>query len=572
MPGPIRDKQISTFVQQLKQQPEQKIDNKNVLQLLAAVGDNDRTDSTSLLNALSRPGVSRQEQFDLAKAGISNKERADIETLLGSDQIQWTPEAKNFAEALIGRAPLQTGDNSPVTIPDALRTSLQSLAKPGETLEVVNISANPEAANNGDKMEVKVDQWGRFNGSLNNVQEGDHLRVRTRGSNGNISNWISLQASGLGERDTRNAQIDTKTLGIEAKADGSLDLIHIGDGMVSEPNAQLRFTNERTGERFDFRLTAEGQLPADLKLKGAAGDNFSIAISDGTNNIDFREIAGTTKVEGRPAPVDLPDPEPWKERHVNPDGTPSVGKARFTGPLFVDGINPDDVKQGQLANCYFPAAVSAVAVTHPEVLKDMIKENPDGTYSVTFKEPSFSGTPRQRTVTVDGDLYTRPNGTALYGASRNAGGKEEMEMWYPILEKAYAAYKGNSYDKIGNGGSTADVLGSLLGVHTNYRTLDENTMDGVFKSMQAAQEKGLPMTTATYGKDGPEAERYAGVRIYPWHAYTVMSVREEDGNKIVQLRNPWGSSEPGNDGKDDGIFELPLKDFAHYFSGVTFAR
>ena len=30
---------------------------------------------------------------------------------------------------------------------------------------------------------------------------------------------------------------------------------------------------------------------------------------------------------------------------------------------------------------------------------------------------------------------------------------------------------------------------------------------------------------------------------------------------IVVLRNPWGNGEPGADGKDDGVFEMPLADF-----------
>ena len=31
--------------------------------------------------------------------------------------------------------------------------------------------------------------------------------------------------------------------------------------------------------------------------------------------------------------------------------------------------------------------------------------------------------------------------------------------------------------------------------------------------------------------------------------------------KYVQLRNPWGESEPAGDGKDDGIFYLPMDKF-----------
>jgi hypothetical protein len=144
-------------------------------------------------------------------------------------------------------------------------------------------------------------------------------------------------------------------------------------------------------------------------------------------------------------------------------------------------------------------------------------------------------------------------------------------MWYPILEKAYASYKG-SYDKIGAGGSTGDALTAILGARTTYSSVEDYNADRVYDSLKKAQENGWPVAAATYGKDGPEAERYAGQKVYPWHAYTVMGVQEEDGKKYVQLRNPWGSTEPGYDGKDDGMFRLELKDFVHYYSGVTIAQ
>ena len=36
----------------------------------------------------------------------------------------------------------------------------------------------------------------------------------------------------------------------------------------------------------------------------------------------------------------------------------------------------------------------------------------------------------------------------------------------------------------------------------------------------------------------------------------------KDGKKYVQLRNPWGESEPSGNGANDGIFKLKLDDFA----------
>ncbi|MCB9644450.1 MAG: hypothetical protein H6728_15365 [Myxococcales bacterium] len=574
MPVGIRDKQLSQVMSQIDRQPAKKIDDENVLQLLASVGDRNADTSTTVLGRLTQPGISRKEQFEEAKAGLSNKERDDLTSLLGRNDLQWTPNARNFIEALVGRSELSTenqqGDS--LALPAALKDKLSSVAKPGETLEIVNVSDNPQSADGASKMEVKVDQWGRFSGQLDGVKEGDHLRVRSRGANGNVSNWINLQAQGMGGEDTHNAKIKPEEMGLEANGRGSVDLVHLGNGMVSEPGAQVRLTNQRTGENFDFTLDANGNLPSHTTVGGKAGDTFSIAVSDGTNNVDFKETAGTTKVMGAPEPIDLQEPEPWKKRHVNEDGTPNVKAERFSGPLFENGVRADDVKQGSLANCYLVAAASAVAGTDPDAIKNMIKDNGNGTYTVNFKERDYRGRVTEKSVTVDGDLFVRPDGSALYGAGMNSKSKDQMEMWFPIFEKAYATYKGNSYDKIGNGGSSADVMKSILGANTTYSGVEDYNADRVFDSLKKAQENGWPATAATYGKDGPEAERYSGQKIYPWHAYTVLGVQEEDGKKFVQLRNPWGSTEPGYDGKDDGIFRLELKDFVHYYSGVTIAQ
>jgi hypothetical protein len=40
----------------------------------------------------------------------------------------------------------------------------------------------------------------------------------------------------------------------------------------------------------------------------------------------------------------------------------------------------------------------------------------------------------------------------------------------------------------------------------------------------------------------------------------------------VQLRNPWGEREPGHDGKDDGVFSMPIEKFLTSFATVEFAR
>ncbi len=56
---------------------------------------------------------------------------------------------------------------------------------------------------------------------------------------------------------------------------------------------------------------------------------------------------------------------------------------RLYGP---QGIAPEAVRQGRLGSCYFHAVVAALADTHPESLRRMIRENSDGTYRVEFAD------------------------------------------------------------------------------------------------------------------------------------------------------------------------------------------
>jgi len=64
---------------------------------------------------------------------------------------------------------------------------------------------------------------------------------------------------------------------------------------------------------------------------------------------------------------------------------------------------------------------------------------------------------------------------------------------------------------------------------------------------------------------------YANSGVYANHAYSVLGYEVKDGVKYVQVRNPWGESEPfPGDGKNDGIFKLKLDDFTKLYSTLYY--
>ncbi len=279
---------------------------------------------------------------------------------------------------------------------------------------------------------------------------------------------------------------------------------------------------------------------------------------------DLRTYLGSATITQPPAPPTAPtvttpraidDPTVLTKNTTDTTWKPVQG-----GKLFVDGVNFDDVVQGSIANCYMVGAFSAVAQANPDTIKNAIKENADGTYTVRFFEKSYNGPAKAVEITVDGDLPQSSMGSARYGKAR-----EGSELWVGVLEKAYAQWKGG-YETIGNGGYPGEVITALTGQSTSYSSNKYTDANTLFTNIQKGATSHKPMTAPTHGKDS--GVDYAGTGVYAWHVYTVLGATEEAGTKYVQLRNPWGSSEPGSDGKNDGIFKMKLDDFAKLYQGV----
>jgi hypothetical protein len=100
----ISDSNVRSFTNRIAASPGRAIDDTNVLELLAAVADKAGLSAAGAKAALTRPGMGRQQQFDLANAGLSSREKADLVEVLDKGGFTLTPGARNFLEALVGRA------------------------------------------------------------------------------------------------------------------------------------------------------------------------------------------------------------------------------------------------------------------------------------------------------------------------------------------------------------------------------------------------------------------------------------------------------------------------------------
>jgi hypothetical protein len=261
-----------------------------------------------------------------------------------------------------------------------------------------------------------------------------------------------------------------------------------------------------------------------------------------------------SNVIGNKAGRDLPDPAVMNEDKEVLEWSWVKGK------LYVGGISYKDVVQGMIGDCYFPAALGAVAAQKPEAIRDAIKDNGDGTFTVRFYEVLWGGEKQEVKITIDGQLPLNSGGLHY------AKGMNRTELWIPILEKAYAKWKGN-YDAIGHGGSAGAVMEALLGRRSQYVGVHSaGNGKELWDRINSSLLEGKSLAIGTHGED--EASLYAGTGMYADHAYSVIAAIQKDGKEYVVLRNPWGEVEPSGNGPDDGIFQIDMATFQKLVNSV----
>lgn len=262
----------------------------------------------------------------------------------------------------------------------------------------------------------------------------------------------------------------------------------------------------------------------------------------------------------------------------------------FTGSydLFLE-IEPSDIKQGQLGDCWFMCALSSLAERPDLVRRLFITEQSEetGIYKVRFCKGG-----EWMTVVVDDYFPCFPNAGPVF--SRSQGN----ELWVLLLEKAYAKLHG-SYMLL-RGGWANEGMMDLTGCPTAvYDFEDESTQklikdDKLWDILKTLDEEGALISASTAGVDrwteGGGPSKKGG--LVPGHAYTIIQVKQVYGNRLLNIRNPWGNFEWDGDWSDnsalwtpkmikalnpvlndkDGTFWIDWKDFLSNYNGVNICR
>lgn len=217
--------------------------------------------------------------------------------------------------------------------------------------------------------------------------------------------------------------------------------------------------------------------------------------------------------------------------------------------IVADGAQYTDVKQGQIGDCFFIAALAAVAANRKSFLRQALVAYDEevGVYGVMFCEEMHF------VYEIVDDLFAVDEYKRLkFAKSANA----KNEFWVSIIEKAY--FKHVTCLEMCDGGWGPEAVFSLVdGVAGVYPVTDKEFRDPsrLWATVNSGLENGEIMTTSFTkpskgkyahlgdGEDGQCGETGIGLGLVEHHAYSTVRSGEVDGNQLICFRNPWASKD-----------------------------
>jgi hypothetical protein len=276
--------------------------------------------------------------------------------------------------------------------------------------------------------------------------------------------------------------------------------------------------------------------------------------------------------------------EKGAERGAVPGFTPAGAEWADPGDFFEEAAEYFDPVQGGLGDCYFIAALSAVAWSRPYVIAMRTRATSAGNADFVDRIDFFSGGLKSIEVSERVPLVKSTHAW-IYARSSEPG-----EIWPAVYEKAYAKWKTNdatdepNYGPIA-GGWPVQATTELTNLPGTTKTCSAMTADDIWSAVRAnslSYRTINPMTAWTFCVT-PSPVNYTGSGIVGYHAYTILGWAFVNNIKYIVLRNPWGNngavinSLPGNWSAYDqsfwrsvplnarGVFAIPADTFKKYY-------
>lgn len=246
-------------------------------------------------------------------------------------------------------------------------------------------------------------------------------------------------------------------------------------------------------------------------------------------------------------------------------------------PLFGadgKGIKAEAVMQGDDNTCFFMSPLASVAKYSPDTIKNSIKQNQDGSFTVTFAGA------KDKPQIVPPLTVEEQKQFARVG---------ENGTWPAVILKAFGQYLKNNPDE------RDKILGHSAGWFLNspQEYADKGKASEVLRLLTGYMPGGIPLkgshkpdSVRSMLGDNFRAEKplpvVAGVAadnkfalskgLHPEHDYSVLGYEGD----LVIVRDPRGKTEANSDGKvmasQGGVFKMSTSDFAKAFDELLIAR
>jgi hypothetical protein len=208
-----------------------------------------------------------------------------------------------------------------------------------------------------------------------------------------------------------------------------------------------------------------------------------------------------------------------------------------------------------VGDCYFLAALSSLAQSDPNIIRQMIAPLGDGSYAVRFWQ---NGQATYLRVDAQLPVFT---GDVLKYAKLTPDG----ELWVALTEKAYAQFRTgqNSYSSISSGWM-GTVYSQITNVAPSGASPGSLSMAGdalgqyLYDNLQVGHAVSAGSLSAPAGP------------IVGSHAYTVQSAQNVGGAWYVTVFNVWGcDGKVWDSNPSDGLLTLTLDVFRQNFIQVS---
>ena len=264
------------------------------------------------------------------------------------------------------------------------------------------------------------------------------------------------------------------------------------------------------------------------------------------------------------------------------------------GDFFKETAEFFDPVQGAVANCYYIAALSAIAWATPFRIAHLTRatgaNQPQFNDLINFYTPD-SGGALDKAIQVSEAVPLTASDDFIYCRS-----SEVNETWPAIYEKAFAKLKTGTASDMPDitqtgWGDCVWATAQLNGGTRRYWNTASRSADDLWNLLRSnclSYRTFNPMTAWTYssGDSSPDHVDYNSAHVVGSHCYTVLGWAYRDCRRWIVLRNPWGNTEaiasvldatismydvswwrPITLKNNDGVFAMEISAFKKYFAG-----